>query len=50
MGRGRGEVVIWKTWGGGEGEGESMWEGMIFFFQEEDGIRKLVRSRGLGDI
>jgi len=23
---------------------------MIFFFQAEDGIRELVRSRGLGDV
>ena len=23
---------------------------MIFFFQAEDGIRNLVRSRGLGDV
>jgi len=22
----------------------------LFFFQEEDGIRDLVRSRGLGDV
>ena len=25
-------------------------EGMVFFFQAEDGIRDLVRSRGLGDV
>ena len=24
--------------------------GMVFFFQAEDGIRDLVRSRGLGDV
>ena len=24
--------------------------GFIFFFQAEDGIRDLVRSRGLGDV
>mgnify|MGYP003381585341 CR=1 FL=1 len=24
--------------------------GLIFFFQAEDGIRDLVRSRGLGDV
>ena len=24
--------------------------GMLFFFQAEDGIRDLVRSRGLGDV
>ena len=24
--------------------------GMFFFFQAEDGIRDLVRSRGLGDV
>ena len=23
---------------------------MVFFFQAEDGIRDLVRSRGLGDV
>ena len=28
-------------------DGES---GMCFFFQAEDGIRDLVRSRGLGDV
>ena len=29
-----------------------MWytEGIEFFFQAEDGIRDLVRSRGLGDV
>ena len=30
-------------WGGGGGGG-------LFFFQAEDGIRDLVRSRGLGDV
>ena len=25
-------------------------DGLIFFFQAEDGIRDLVRSRGLGDV
>ena len=25
-------------------------EGCVFFFQAEDGIRDLVRSRGLGDV
>ena len=24
--------------------------GVVFFFQAEDGIRDLVRSRGLGDV
>ena len=24
--------------------------GIVFLFQEEDGIRDLVRSRGLGDV
>ena len=31
----------------------SVWlssEGYVFFFQAEDGIRDLVRSRGLGDV
>ena len=27
-----------------------MWFGLCFFFQAEDGIRDLVRSRGLGDV
>ena len=26
------------------------WVGVFFFFQAEDGIRDLVRSRGLGDV
>ena len=26
------------------------WVGLLFFFQAEDGIRDLVRSRGLGDV
>ena len=26
------------------------WYGVFFFFQAEDGIRDLVRSRGLGDV
>ena len=26
------------------------WQFCIFFFQAEDGIRDLVRSRGLGDV
>ena len=28
----------------------SSWLGLIVFFQAEDGIRDLVRSRGLGDV
>ena len=28
----------------------SLWLGLFFFFQAEDGIRDLVRSRGLGDV
>ncbi len=31
-------VVYWGVWYG------------VFFFQAEDGIRVLVRSRGLGDV
>ena len=27
-----------------------MWCRVVFFFQAEDGIRDLVRSRGLGDV
>ena len=30
--------------------GDCMWECGFFFFQAEDGIRDLVRSRGLGDV
>ena len=32
--------------------GDEMWCvcGLFFFFQAEDGIRDLVRSRGLGDV
>ena len=26
------------------------WDLCVFFFQAEDGIRDLVRSRGLGDV
>ena len=26
------------------------WDSIFFFFQAEDGIRDLVRSRGLGDV
>ena len=29
---------------------KSIWFLVIFFFQAEDGIRDLVRSRGLGDV
>ena len=32
------KVVVGGGWGG------------VFFFQAEDGIRDLVRSRGLGDV
>ena len=35
------------------GEGGGGWGGGVggfFFFQAEDGIRDLVRSRGLGDV
>ena len=28
----------------------SYWRVCVFFFQAEDGIRDLVRSRGLGDV
>ena len=28
----------------------SAFHGVVFFFQAEDGIRDLVRSRGLGDV
>ena len=30
--------------------GEDIDSGFVFFFQAEDGIRDLVRSRGLGDV
>ena len=39
-------VVICACLGGGGGGGG----GGLFFFQAEDGIRYLVRSRGLGDV
>ena len=29
---------------------DSVWTGRLWFFQAEDGIRDLVRSRGLGDV
>ena len=29
---------------------DGSWEQKLFFFQAEDGIRDLVRSRGLGDV
>ena len=29
---------------------ESRFRRIVFFFQAEDGIRDLVRSRGLGDV
>ena len=33
------------------GGGGGVWGGVVFFFcQAEDGIRDLVRSRGLGDV
>ena len=38
--------LLW--WGGGEGGVVGGW--WCFFFQAEDGIRDLVRSRGLGDV
>mgnify|MGYP003381668598 CR=1 FL=1 len=34
----------------GTGEGAGFASGVFFFFQAEDGIRCLVRSRGLGDV
>ena len=37
-------VCVWGGGGGGWGGGG------CFFFQAEDGIRDLVRSRGLGDV
>ncbi len=38
--------------GGGVGEQDEREEGIqeLFFFQAEDGIRDLVRSRGLGEV
>ncbi len=51
MGVGWGGVGVWGGgvggWGGGWGGGGG---GGGFFFQAEDGIRDLVRSRGLGDV
>ncbi len=40
-----GDGVVCGGLGGGDVEGEE-----CFFFQAEDGIRDLVRSRGLGDV
>ena len=37
--------MLYGLFGGGVGGG-----GGVFFFQAEDGIRDLVRSRGLGDV
>ena len=37
-------MCVWGWWGGGGGVVGG------FFFQAEDGIRDLVRSRGLGDV
>ena len=44
----RGLCSVWSglAWGGGGGAGV----GVGVFFQAEDGIRDLVRSRGLGDV
>ena len=43
-----GDVVMLVMWG------EAVWDicyvMLFFFFQAEDGIRDLVRSRGLGDV
>ena len=38
------------TWAGVGGGGWWGGGGGVFFFQAEDGIRDLVRSRGLGDV
>ena len=38
------------VWGVGGGGGVVGWCFFFFFFQAEDGIRDLVRSRGLGDV
>ena len=40
--------MVWWVGGGGGGWGGG--GGCFFFFQAEDGIRDLVRSRGLGDV
>ena len=38
---------VWREWG----KAKVVVQGVIFFFfQAEDGIRDLVRSRGLGDV
>ena len=31
-------------------QASDVYEALLFFFQAEDGIRYLVRSRGLGDV
>ena len=42
-------ILVWGE-GGGGGGGGGVGGGVFFFFQAEDGIRYLVRSRGLGDV
>ena len=42
--------VGWGGEGGGRGGVGGGGGGGCFFFQAEDGIRDLVRSRGLGDV
>ena len=42
-------VIVAPVEGGGWG-GRGGGGGGVFFFQAEDGIRDLVRSRGLGDV
>ena len=41
-------TLFYQVYGGGGGGGGGC--GLFFFFQAEDGIRDLVRSRGLGDV
>ena len=49
--RGGGLFVIgYDGVGGGREGGRSLSVGGVVFWQAEDGIRELVRSRGLGDV
>ncbi len=43
-------VWLWVVGCGLSLSGGMLQSSVIFFFQAEDGIRDLVRSRGLGDV
>ena len=42
-------IVVFACWSR-QHDGLRCTDGAVFFFQAEDGIRDLVRSRGLGDV